>query len=69
MLQSDITISPIKKVTAYLALENKKIKDLSKELRVTPSAMSKVIHGQSRSRKIEEELNKIVGEDLFPIKK
>ncbi len=60
-------ITPAKKLTACLSRDGLEMKDLAARLKVTPSALSKVLKGVSRSQKIEKAVTEIIGEDIFPV--
>ena len=60
-------ITPTQKLRSRLSKMGLEMKDLAKHLNVTPSALSKVLKGVSRSQKIEKAITEIIGEDIFPV--
>jgi len=57
-------------IRAELILKGLNLSDVARRCDVTPSAVSRVVARQSRSRKIEGEICRLVGRprrDLFPV--
>ncbi len=67
-MSESIYVTPRNKLKSKLLLHNKHMKDLAVELGVSRSLISLVVKGRARSKWVEEALNSIMGEELFPVK-